>query len=150
MARAGSAAIEARVPEPSTGPFPYRRVARVQAIAAIVWGLILLVFPGFVIWLLGADTDPTGLLVGRFAGGMMFALGVTITVTWTTTDDAIRQRVAFGNAACDLALALALLQGATAGTTSGFVGWMVVFFFSFNAVSWVGTRWDRTGLQPAA
>lgn len=122
--------------------FPYRRVCTVQAAVAVIWGLILLIAPGFVIGLLGAETDAAGLLIGRFGGGILFALGGTLSALRDVTDPVLRRRVALANATCDAAVALALGLGFQAGTTSGFVGGMVVFFFGFNTISWLGTTRD--------
>lgn len=129
--------------------FPYRRVCTVQAAAAVIWGLLLLFLPGFVLGLLGVQTDAGGLLVGRFAGGMMFALGATLTACRDFEDDALKARVAFGNAACDLSLAGFLGWGFSQGLTSGFLGGMVVFFFVLNTVSWLGTQFAGTRTESA-
>lgn len=128
--------------------FPYRRVCTIQSAAAVVWGLILLVFPAFVVGLLGAETDPGGLVVGRFGGGMLFALGGTLSALRDQTDLEVRKRVALANATCDLAVAAVLAHAFYTGVTGGLVGGMVVFFFGFNTVSWLGTTLD-TGSQPS-
>lgn len=124
--------------------FPFRRVATTQAVAALVWGALLLLVPGFVIGLLGAQTDAAGLLMGRFGGGMLFALGATL---WTTRDSADpdqRTRIAVANAAVDGSVALFLGLGFWSGVTSGPIGGMVVLLFSLNVVSWLGA-WRDVG-----
>ena len=127
--------------------FPYRRVVLIQATAALVWGLLLLVFPQFVLGLLGLQVDASGLLVGRFAGGMMFALGATLTSVRDLTDRSSRTRVALGNAACDASMVLVLGYAFQTGLTGGFIGGMVVFFFVMNTVSWLGTLRDPSPLE---
>ncbi len=122
--------------------FPYRRVCTIQSAAAVIWGALLLALPSFVLGLLGMENDASGLLVGRFAGGMMFALGATLTTCRDFTDDALRARVAYGNATCDVLLAIILGYAYQQGLTSGFIGGMIVFFFSMNTISWLGTRWS--------
>ena len=125
---------------------PFRRVCTVQASAALIWGVLLLVLPGVVLGLLGVQADASELLVGRFGGGMMFALGATLWTVRDTTDEDQKTRVAVGNATCDAALALFLAEGFYSGSTSGFIGGMVVFFFALNTFSWLGTR---IGAAPA-
>ena len=122
--------------------FPFERVARMQGGAAVVWGLVLVIWPQALYLLLGASSDEAGHLMGRFAGGMMFALGVSILAVRSSQDIQIRRTVALANAATDLVMAAVLLLAAVAGTTSGVVAWMVVFFFLLNTVSWLGTTRD--------
>lgn len=122
--------------------FPYQRVATIQGAAAVLWGLILLVWPQGLYLLLGASSDAAGHLMGRFAGGMMFALGVACLASRTSVDASLRRQIAIGNASADAVLAVVLLLAAMEGTTTGFVAWMVVFFFTMNTVSWLGTTRD--------
>ena len=119
--------------------FPFQRVVRTQGAAAVLWGLILVVWPGALFSLLGTTTDDAGLLMGRFAGGMLFALGVTLFAIRDTADPAVRRTVAIANGVTDLVMAVVLLLAAVFGITSGFMAWMIVFFFALNTVSWLAT-----------
>lgn len=129
--------------------FPYRRVCTMQSLAAGFWGLVLLALPAQVLAVLGATTDDTGLVLGRFAGAMLAALGVSLYVQRSQQDVDVRRRLAVANAVCDLAVAGVLAQAYAAGLTSGFVGGMVVFFFCMAATSWLGTTRD-TSVSPEA
>ena len=123
--------------------FPFRRVCTIQAAAGVIWGLLLLVAPSLVLdTLLGMQNEPSGLLVGRFAGGMLFALGVVLSACRDVEDDALRARIALGNAAVDLAVVGVLATGLYTGLTSGFIGGMVCVFFAFSTLSWVATRFS--------
>lgn len=119
--------------------FPYRRVTTVQAAAALIWGLLLLGLPAFVLGLLGMEPDSVAQVIGRFAGAMMFALGATLTAVRDLEDRDLQRRVALGNALCDLSLVGVLGFAFWSGLTSGPIGGMVVFFFVLNTVSWIGT-----------
>ena len=56
-----------------------------------------------------------------------------------TADPAVRRTVAIANGVTDLVMAVVLLLAAVFGITSGFMAWMIVFFFALNTVSWLAT-----------
>jgi len=117
----------------------FRKVATAQAWAALVWGIVLLAIPGMVLDMLGVHADAAHLLLGRLAGGMLFALGVTLFIARDTREPDARTRVAFGNATCDLAMLIVFATSAIGGVI-GPVGYVVAIAFGANVGLWVGTR----------
>lgn len=113
----------------------FRSQCRSQGTSALVAGVLLMIVPQLLLSLCGLATTPALALLGRFAGAMLFALGVTLFVTCDEADSDRQRRVALGNGGVDLVMSVLFSWAAVQGTVGLFGYWLGVIFL-INAVTW--------------
>jgi hypothetical protein len=123
--------------------FRFHQVATSQGWTAVIAGVVLLLFPEPLLGLFGLQSTPAEAVLGRIGGGMMFALGITILVARKLQDVQSQQRIAVGNATCDVALALWLGWATHNGVLAAPIGWLLTAAFVSNVVQWGATLVPR-------
>ena len=116
----------------------FRSVCTVQALSALAGGIALLVAPALLLGVFGVEGRQAA-LVGRLAGGMMFALGATLWAARDIVDRNARIRIVTGNAVCDGLLCLFLAIETWNGVLNA-GGYVLSALFLINVGSWLGTR----------
>ncbi|HMV66849.1 MAG TPA: hypothetical protein PKA64_08370 [Myxococcota bacterium] len=113
----------------------FSSTCRLQALSALIGGLVLLAAPGALLGVFMASSAPTR-LVGRMLGGVLVALAAALVGSAELEDHGARRQVAIGNALCDAAITVALALAVRDHTLRP-VGWALVALFAVNALSWL-------------
>lgn len=124
-----------------------RTVALVTGVIAILYGLGFLVVPAPILALLGVQLPEEGLLVARFFGAHLIALGVLDVLARKSLDVAARPEnartaIVSGNVISSALSALLALWGVVAGLTNE-LGWGNVVLTALIAVAWGYTGFAR-------
>jgi hypothetical protein len=73
--------------------FQYPTFIVIAGLLGIAFGLPLLIAPGIVLALNGAQTDTTGLWLARLAGGVLIEAGLTQVLLAPLNDEYVQKRV---------------------------------------------------------
>ena len=128
-----------------------RIVALVTGVIGILYGLGFLVVPAPILAVLGVQLPVEGLLVARFFGAHLTALGVIDVLARESLDanENARNAIVSGNVISSALSALLALWGIVAGLTNA-LGWGNVVLTALIAVAWGYTGFARSSSARAA
>lgn len=104
----------------------FKTIASIAALLTFVNAAFFLLAPSFSLFLLGRETNPTGIMSARIAGACALGLGL---ITWLARDTGIpqvRRLVSFGMLAAFGVLVVIDLAGVLSGAVNG-MGWLIFF-----------------------
>jgi hypothetical protein len=131
-----------------------RTVALVTGVIAILYGLGFLIVPGPILAVLDVQLPEEGLLVARFFGAHLMALGVIDVLARESLDapapqENARNAIVSGNVISSALSALLALWGVFGGLTNE-LGWGNVVLTALIAVAWTYTGFLRSSSGRAA
>lgn len=131
-----------------------RTVALVTGVIAILYGLGFLVVPAPILAVLGVELPEEGLLVARFFGAHLIALGVVDVLARDSLDatarpESARNAIVSGNVTASALSTLLALWGVVAGLSNE-LGWGNVVLAALIAVAWAYTGFARSSSARAA
>jgi Na+/H+ antiporter NhaC len=104
----------------------FKTIASIAAILTFVNAAFFLLAPGFSLFLLGRETNPTGIMSTRISGACALGLGL---ITWLARDTGIpqvRRLVSYGMLTAFGVLVVIDLAGILSGAVNS-VGWLIFF-----------------------
>ena len=105
----------------------YKLLFVLNAIAALIFGLVFLFVPIMMLKLLGAETYVVAILLGRFFGTAMIALGLLLWFTKDVTDESMQRWMAISMFICAmLGLILSVVGVSPASGVIRSNGWVTI------------------------